>query len=103
MKAEDHTQWVDAIVTNLQALEAVLRYFLAKMNNEEIEFPRVGDKLVKLSYFTRFISLGKLVKTYNEALKRVGQFNDQSRQRGFELRLRSNFERKGYAAVNLPA
>ncbi|WP_206685391.1 hypothetical protein, partial [Bradyrhizobium uaiense] len=28
MKPEDHTQWVGAIVTNLQALETCLRYFL---------------------------------------------------------------------------
>jgi hypothetical protein len=35
--AEDHPQWVGAIVTNLQALETVLRYFLAKMNGEVIE------------------------------------------------------------------
>jgi hypothetical protein len=44
--AEDHTKGVGAIVTNQQALETVLRYFLAKMNNEDIQFPKVGDKLV---------------------------------------------------------
>ena len=60
MTAEDHTKGVGAIVTNLQALETVLRYFLAKMNNEVIEFPKVGDTTVKLSYLTRYISLGKL-------------------------------------------
>jgi hypothetical protein len=68
LKAEDHTQWVGAIVTNLQALETVLRYFLAKKEKEAVEFPKVGDKLVKLSYLTRFVSLSKLIKTYNEAL-----------------------------------
>jgi hypothetical protein len=69
VKAEDHTKGVGAIVTNLQALETVLRYFLAKMNNEDIQFPKVRDKLVRLSYLTRFISLGKLIKTYNETLR----------------------------------
>jgi hypothetical protein len=48
VKVEDHTQWVGAIVTNLQALETVLRYFLAKLRNEIVEFPKVGDQTVKL-------------------------------------------------------
>ena len=48
MKAEDHTKGVGAIVTNLQPIETVLRYFLAKMNNEVIEFPKVGGTTVKL-------------------------------------------------------
>jgi hypothetical protein len=68
VKAEEHTQGVGAVVTNLQALETVLRYFLAKANGEDIQFPKVGDKLVKLNYLTRFISLGKLIKTFNEGL-----------------------------------
>ena len=46
MKAEDHTQWVGGIVTNLQALETVLRYFLAKLRNEVVEFPKPGDQTV---------------------------------------------------------
>jgi hypothetical protein len=49
VKAEDHTLWVGAIVTNLQALETVLRYFIAKQKNEDVQFPKVGDQLVKLS------------------------------------------------------
>lgn len=68
MKAEEHTQWVGAIVTNLQALETVLRYFLAKLRNEVVEFPKVGDQTVKLSYLTRRTSLGKLIRTFNGAL-----------------------------------
>jgi hypothetical protein len=31
MKPEDHSLWVGAIVTNLQALETVLRYFLLRL------------------------------------------------------------------------
>jgi hypothetical protein len=46
----------------------MLRYFLAKLNNEDIQSPKVGDTLVKLSYLTRFMSLVELIKTYNEAL-----------------------------------
>jgi hypothetical protein len=68
LKAEEHTQWVGAIVTNLQALETVLRYFLAKLRNEVVEFPKVGDQTVKLSYLTRRTSLGKLIRTFNGAL-----------------------------------
>jgi hypothetical protein len=68
LKVEDHTQWVGAIVTNLAALETVLRYFLAKLRNEVIEFPKVGDQSVKFSYLTRHTSLGKLIRTFNDAL-----------------------------------
>jgi hypothetical protein len=68
VKVEEHTQWVGAIVTNLQALETVLRYFLAKLRNEIVEFPKVGDQTVKLTYLTRRTSLGKLIRTFNEAL-----------------------------------
>jgi hypothetical protein len=68
VKVEEHTQWVGAIVTNLQALETVLRYFLAKTRNEVVEFPKVGDQTVKLTYLTRRTSLGKLIRTFNEAL-----------------------------------
>jgi hypothetical protein len=68
VKAEEHTQWVGAIVTNLQALETVLRYFLAKVRNEVVEFPKAGDQSVKFSYLTRRTSLGKLIRTFNDAL-----------------------------------
>jgi hypothetical protein len=68
LKAEEYTHWVGAIVTNLQALETVLRYFLAKLRNEVVEFPKVGDQSVKFSYLTRRTSLGKLIRTFNEAL-----------------------------------
>jgi hypothetical protein len=57
----------------LQALETVLRYFIAKKDGEAIEFPKPGDTTVKLSYLTRFISLGKLIKTYNDALTKAEQ------------------------------
>ena len=57
-----------AIVTNLQALETVLRYFLAKLRNEVVEFPEPGDQTAKFSYLTRHTSLGKLIRTFNEAL-----------------------------------
>jgi hypothetical protein len=69
VKVEDHTQWVGAIVTNLLALETVLRFFLAKLKKEEVAFPKLGDRLVKLTQLTRYTSLSKLVKSYNNALQ----------------------------------
>jgi hypothetical protein len=68
LKAEDHTQWVGAIVTNLQALETVLRYFLLKLNKQEVEFPNVGDREAAKTYLTSFLSLDNLIKSYNKAL-----------------------------------
>jgi hypothetical protein len=68
LKAEEHTQGVGGVVTNLQALETVLRYFLAKLHNEVVEFPKAGDKTVKLTYLTRHTSLGKLIRSFNESL-----------------------------------
>jgi hypothetical protein len=68
LKTEEHTQWVGAIVTNLQALETVLRYFLATLRNEVVEFPKPGDQTAKFSYLTRHTSPGKLIRTFNEAL-----------------------------------
>jgi hypothetical protein len=68
LKAEDHTQWVGGIVTNLQALETVIRYFLLRRRKEEVQFPEVGDRDAKKTYLTRFLSLGTLIKTYNKTL-----------------------------------
>ena len=36
--------------------------------DEAVEFPKVGDQTVKFSYLTRRTSLGKLIRTFNEAL-----------------------------------
>jgi hypothetical protein len=68
LKAEQHTQGVGAIVTNLQALETVLRYFLLRLHRQEPQFPKIGDREAKKTYLTRFISLGPLIRTYNKAL-----------------------------------
>ena len=68
MKPEDHTQWVGAIVTNLQALETCLRYFLSRLRKQDPQFPKVGDRDAKKTYMTRFLSLGKIIRKYNSAL-----------------------------------
>ena len=69
MKAEEHTQGVGAIITNLQALETVLRYFLARRHEQDIQFPKEGDEDAAENYLTRWVFLSKLIKNYNGALK----------------------------------
>lgn len=69
MKAEDHTQWVGAIITNLQALETTLRYFLLRDRKQEPQFPQPGDSDAKKTYLTRYLSLQKLIRNYNHTLK----------------------------------
>ena len=68
MKPEDHTQWVGAIVTNLQALETCLRYFLVRLRKQDPQFPKVGDRDAKKTYMTRYLSLGKIIRKYNSVL-----------------------------------
>jgi hypothetical protein len=69
VRPEEHTQWVGAIVTNLQALETVLRYFLLRVRKQDPQFPKVGDKDAKKTYLTRFLSLGKIIRKYNSVLQ----------------------------------
>jgi hypothetical protein len=68
LKAEEHTQGVGAIVTNLAALETVLRYFLLRQKKQEAHFPKPGDREVKRSYLTRSIALQNLIRNYNSVL-----------------------------------
>jgi hypothetical protein len=70
MKAEDHTQWVGAIVTNLLSLETCLRYFLLRLHKQDPQFPKFGDRDAKKTYMTRQLSLGKIIKNFNQALKK---------------------------------
>lgn len=68
MKAEEHTQGVGAVITNLQALETVIRYFLARRYGQDIQFPKVGEEEAAENYLTRWVGLDKLAKNYNGAL-----------------------------------
>jgi hypothetical protein len=68
LEATEHTQGIGGIVTNLLALETVLRYFLLKLNGEEVQFPNVGDREAKITSLTRFASLTTLLKEYHAAL-----------------------------------
>jgi hypothetical protein len=68
MKAEEHTKNVGAIVTNLQALETVLRYFLSKANGQVPDFPTQGSVDVSITFLTDYSSLKGLIRSYNEKL-----------------------------------
>lgn len=68
MKVEEHTQGIGAIITNLAALETVLRYFLLRLKKQEAEFPKPGDRTAKKTYLTRSITLQNLVRNYNGVL-----------------------------------
>jgi hypothetical protein len=69
LKAEDHTQWVGAIVTNLAALETVLRRFLVEARRQNAPFPRPGDQDAKKSYLTSYLSLDEIIKKYRNTLR----------------------------------
>ena len=68
MEVEDHTKSVGAIITNLQALETVARYFLLKANGQDADFPKPGDTNTSITYLTDFRSLRGLTRLYNEKL-----------------------------------
>ena len=69
MKPEDHTQWVGAIMTNLSALETVIRRFLVADRRQESSFPKPGDKDAKRNYLTTYLSLNDLIKKYHNTLR----------------------------------
>jgi hypothetical protein len=68
MNPADHVRLVGSIVTNLQALETHLRYFIVKSSGQEVAFPKEGDKDVTENYLTNYVSLGELIKTFNAVL-----------------------------------
>ena len=68
MDVKEHTQGVGTVITNLQALETVLRYFLLRMKKQEAHFPKPGDRKTKKTYLTRSITLQNLIRNYNGAL-----------------------------------
>jgi hypothetical protein len=66
---KDHTHGVGCIVTNLQALETVLRRFLMQVNGERMEFPKPGDSDAAETQLTGYLFLGRLVSRFNANLK----------------------------------
>src|SRR5713226_8021958 len=57
MDENDHVRCVGAIVTNLQALETALRFFLGRRYDQYLEFPKPGDTTARKSYLTAFAPL----------------------------------------------
>ena len=68
MDGKDHVNGVGNIVTNLQALESLLRGFLVERYDQCAGFPNMGDKIACRNYLTNFVSLGELIKDYHSAL-----------------------------------
>jgi hypothetical protein len=68
MDHNDHVAGVGAIVTNLQALETSLRFFLGRRYNQDLEFPKPADTSARQSYLTAFAPLGELIEDYNKSL-----------------------------------
>jgi hypothetical protein len=69
VEVKDHTQLVGAIITNLQALETVLRYHSMGPKARDVQFPTVGAADAVENDLTSYVSLGKLVKRFNNSLK----------------------------------
>lgn len=70
-----HLNGVGSIVTNLQALETVLRAFLVERYGHCSKFPDMGDETVCRSYLTAYASLGELLQDYHRDL------NDEEKQK----------------------
>jgi hypothetical protein len=66
---KDHTHQVGGIVTNLQALETVLRYFLLRQKGQQVQFPKVGDTDAAENMLTSYDFLGELMDAFNKSLK----------------------------------
>jgi hypothetical protein len=77
---KDHTHLVGCIVTNLQALETILRYFLLRLHKQEVQFPKVGDADAKETYLTDYLFLGPLIDQYNNALEAAEKEFEVDRQ-----------------------
>jgi hypothetical protein len=68
MDENDHVSGVGKIVTNLEALEFVIRIYLSSANNQKIEFPTPATTELPETYITNYMTLGELTKKYNEGL-----------------------------------
>jgi hypothetical protein len=66
---KDHVHQVGCIVTNLQALETVLRRFLMEVHGEPMRFPEAGDADADDTYLTGYLSLDRLVCRFNNSLE----------------------------------
>lgn len=65
-----HIAGVGSIVTNLQALETVLRSFLVERYDQCAVFPNMGDTAACRNYLTAYDSLGSLIGEYHGLLEK---------------------------------
>lgn len=68
MDYKAHLNGVGAIVTNLQAVETVLRRFLVSRFGQCPKFPEPGAQTACRSYLTAYVSLGGLIADYHNVL-----------------------------------
>jgi hypothetical protein len=73
MDQDDHVRGVGKIVSNLEALEFVIRIFLGNRHNQKLEYPTPTTKELPETYVTNYMSLDELVKEYNAGLSQVEQ------------------------------
>jgi hypothetical protein len=68
VEVDDYTRLLGAIITNLQALETVLRYHSMGAKAREVQFPRAGERDAIENDLTSWVTLGKLIKRFNNSL-----------------------------------
>ena len=68
MDVNEYTQLIGAIVTNLQALESVLRYFSMGHKAKEVEFPKIGTAEATENALTSYTFLSVLIDQFNNSL-----------------------------------
>jgi hypothetical protein len=75
MEQDDHTRGVGRIITNLEALEFVVRIFLTKANDQKLEFPTPETTELPVTFVTNYMPLGELIGEYNKTLNPTEQIH----------------------------
>ena len=70
MDANEHCRLIGGIVTNFQALELHLRYFLLRANGQPLAWPKPGEQQVANNYLTNRKPLNVLLDEYNDGLRK---------------------------------
>src|SRR5580700_5751157 len=68
MTLDEHAIRIGYVHTNLAALESSLRFFMLKLRGQTFHVPKPGDVDAPLTWMTKWISLGDLIKKYNGEL-----------------------------------
>lgn len=66
--AEKHAQDIGRIVGQLQSIEFLLRWWLAKRNGHEIVLPSHVGQVLNVTPVTDYRTMGQLIKAYNSQL-----------------------------------